>query len=72
MNASRMNDIFAGCHPRHRVWLASWVVCAHISFTRELLDVLFVRCRAYSLVCVGKEMVYKTNSICCVWATCTR
>ena len=31
--------------------------------TKELLCVLFVCCRAYPFVCVGKEMVYKTNSI---------
>ena len=65
-NSSRMNDIFVGCHPRHCAWvneLACWVVCAHISFTGELLYVLFICCRAYPLICVGKEMVYKTNSI---------
>ena len=55
-----MNDIFGGCHPRH---CAQASLLGGVCNTRELLCVLFVCCRAYPFVCVGKEMVYKTNSI---------
>ena len=60
--------------PWHCAWLHVLLasqLCTHNSFPHTgLLCVLFVCCRAYPFLCVWKEMVYKTNRLCCMWATC--